>query len=66
MGQKPKVCPFFGPRVSHGVRVLATRIPSEASMLTFGGIASFVAVPVFLRAKRMDCYLLARLARETA
>jgi len=27
--------------------------------------ASFLAFPVFLRAKRMDCYLLARLARET-
>src|SRR5204862_5644109 len=27
--------------------------------------ASFLAFPVFLCAKRMDCYLLARLARET-
>jgi hypothetical protein len=33
--------------------------------MTFGGIASFLAFPVFLRAKRMDWYLLARLARGT-
>ena len=34
-------------------------------MLTFGGIASFLAFPVYLRAKRMDWYILARLARGT-
>src|SRR5215469_1005513 len=31
-----------GLRVSHGVKVLATRFPSEATLPTFGGIASFL------------------------
>src|SRR6266567_5881253 len=42
-----------------------TCFPSGATILTFGGIASFLAFPVFLRAKRMDWYILARLARGT-
>jgi hypothetical protein len=41
MVQRLKFRPFLGQRVSHFVRVLATHIPSEASILTFGGIASF-------------------------
>src|SRR5216684_4155241 len=41
-----------------------TRFPSGATILTFGGIASFLAFPVFLRAKRMDWYLLASCERN--
>src|SRR5207244_9120700 len=37
---------------------------SGATILTFGGIASSLAFPVFRRAKRMDWYLLASCERN--
>ncbi len=53
-GTEAEGSPLFWPKGGHGVKVLATRFPPGATILTFGGIASFLAFPVFLRAKRMD------------
>jgi hypothetical protein len=52
----PRLAHILAPSVSHCVKVRATRFPSEVTLLTFGGIASFLTFPVFPRAKRMDWY----------
>ncbi len=53
-GTEAEGSPIFGPKGEPFCEGSNTHIPSEASILTFGGIASFLAFPVFLRAKRMD------------
>ena len=55
-GPSAQGSPIFWPKGESLCEGSNTRFPSEATLPTFGGIASFLTFPVFPRAKRMDWY----------
>jgi hypothetical protein len=58
-----KVRPFFGAIGGHGVKVLATCFPNGSTILTFGGIASFLPFQ-FAFAQREWIAIFSRASRE--